>query len=143
MTNPNAHDIKVLNGLIDTTLDSADGYREAAEQTQDPHYRTLFERRAGERQQVVEDLSAAVRGLGGDPEPHGSILAKAHRAFLDVKHALLRNDDSVVGSINSGEVSSPANTKRRWRTPAFPPPRVKRSVAPMPPSRSSMTRWRR
>ena len=59
MTNPNAHDIKVLNGLIDTTLDSADGYREAAEQTQDPHYRTLFERRAGERQQVVEDLSAA------------------------------------------------------------------------------------
>ena len=103
MTNPNAHDIKVLNGLIETTLDSADGYREAAEQTQDPHFRTLFERRAGERQQVVEDLSAAVRGLGGDPEPHGSILAKAHRAFLDVKHALLRNDDSVVGSINSGE----------------------------------------
>ena len=49
MTNPNAHDIKVLNGLIETTLDSADGYREAAEQTQDPHYRTLFERRAGER----------------------------------------------------------------------------------------------
>ena len=35
MTNPNAHDIKVLNGLIETTLDSADGYREAAEQTQD------------------------------------------------------------------------------------------------------------
>lgn len=103
MTNPNAHDIKVLNGLIETTLDSADGYREAAEQTEDPHYRTLFENRSAERRQVVEDLSGAVRGLGGDPEPHGSILAKAHRAFLDVKHALLRNDDSVVGSINSGE----------------------------------------
>lgn len=103
MSNPNAHDIKVLNGLIETTLDSADGYREAAEQTQDPHYRTLFERRSSERQQVVDDLSAAVRGLGGDPESDGSILAKAHRAFLDIKHALLRNDDSVVGSINSGE----------------------------------------
>ena len=103
MTNPNAHDIKVLNGLIETTLDSADGYREAADETRDPHYRTLFERRGFERQQVVETLSEAVRGLGGDPESHGSILAKAHRAFLDVKHALLRNDDSVVGSINSGE----------------------------------------
>jgi len=56
MSNPNAHDIKVLNGLIETTLDSADGYREAAEQTQDPHYRTLFERRSSERQQVVDDL---------------------------------------------------------------------------------------
>ena len=103
MTNPNAHDIKVLNGLIETTLDSADGYREAAEQTQDPHYRTLFEGRSAERQQVADTLSDAVRGLGGDPESHGSILAKAHRAFLDVKHALLRNDDSVVGSIDSGE----------------------------------------
>ena len=103
MSNPNAHDIKVLTGLIETTLDSADGYREAAEETQDAHYRGLFERRSAERTKVVEDLSAAVRGLGGDPESSGSILAKAHRAFLDVKHALLRNDDSVVGSINSGE----------------------------------------
>jgi uncharacterized protein (TIGR02284 family) len=90
MSNPNAHDIKVLNGLIETTLDSADGYAQAAEETTDPHFRSLFERRSEERRQVVEDLSAAVSGLGGDPEAHGSILAKAHRAFLDVKHALLR-----------------------------------------------------
>ena len=34
MSNPNAHDIKVLNGLIETTLDSADGYREAAAETE-------------------------------------------------------------------------------------------------------------
>lgn len=66
MTNPNAHDIKVLNGLIETSLDSVVGYREAAEQTEDPHYRTLFENRSAERRQVVEDLSGAVRGLGGD-----------------------------------------------------------------------------
>ena len=103
MSTPNDHDIRVLNGLIETTLDSADGYGEAARETNDPHYRTLFERRSFERRQVVEDLSAAVRGMGGDPEAEGSILAKAHRAFLDVKHALLRNDDSVVGSIESGE----------------------------------------
>ena len=30
-TNTPKHDIKVLNSLIETTLDSADGYREAAE----------------------------------------------------------------------------------------------------------------
>lgn len=103
MSTPNEHDIKVLNSLIETTLDSADGYREAAAETDDPHYRTLFERRSFERRQVADDLSAAVRGMGGDPEAEGSILAKAHRAFLDIKHALLRNDDSVVGSIESGE----------------------------------------
>lgn len=103
MSNPNAHDIKVLNGLIETTLDSADGYGEAATETRDTDYTSLFERRSIERQQVADDLSEAVRGLGGDPESKGSILAKAHRAFLDIKHALLRNDDTVVGSIDSGE----------------------------------------
>lgn len=131
MSNPNAHDIKVLNGLIETTLDSADGYREAAEQTQDPHYRTLFERRSAERQQVVDDLSAAVRGLGGDPESEGSILAKAHRAFLDVKHALLPT--TIRSSVRSTRAkdSSPTNMRRRWKTPAFQPPRARRSGALM------------
>ncbi len=103
MSTPNDHDIRILNGLIETTLDSAEGYREAAEETTDPHYRTLFERRADERRLAVEELQAAVRSLGGDPGARGSILAKAHRAFLDLKHALLRDDDSVVGTVESGE----------------------------------------
>ena len=59
MSNPNAHDIKILNGLIETTLDSADSYREAAEQTQDPHYRTLFERRSAERQLFSSQKSSS------------------------------------------------------------------------------------
>ncbi|KAK0332629.1 hypothetical protein LTR94_024082 [Friedmanniomyces endolithicus] len=102
MSNPNAHDIKVLNCLIETAQDSADGYREAAEDSRDPRYRSLFERRSFERRQVVDELSGAVRGLGGDPSAHGSFLAKAQRAFLDMKHALMRDED-VTDSIASGE----------------------------------------
>ncbi len=103
MSTPHDHDIKVLNGLIETTLDSADGYREAAKETENNHYRTLFERRSFERQQVAGDLQGTVRGLGGEPEDDGSILAKAHRAFLDVKHALLRDEQAVVNSVENGE----------------------------------------
>ena len=55
MSNPNAHDIKVLNGLIETTLDSADGYREAAKETDQTRYRGLFEQRAEERGRVAAD----------------------------------------------------------------------------------------
>ncbi|MFN4041864.1 MAG: PA2169 family four-helix-bundle protein [Brevundimonas sp.] len=103
MSNPNDPDIKVLNGLIETTLDSVDGYREAAKETDNSAYRALFERRAEERAGVASDLQACVRSLGGDPEDDGSILAKAHRAFLDIKHALLRNEQSVVDSVEAGE----------------------------------------
>jgi len=104
MSATNDHDIRVLNGLIETTLDSADGYREAAKDTENGRYRELFEARGSERQQVASELQATVRQLGGDPEDDGSILAKAHRAFLDVKHALLKDEQAVVNSVENGEV---------------------------------------
>ena len=103
MTDANRHDIHVLNSLIETTLDSADGYREAARETERPNFRTLFEARSFERQQVASDLQGTVRSLGGEPEDDGSILAKAHRAFLDVKHAVLRDEQAVVNSVENGE----------------------------------------
>ena len=103
MSTPNHHDIHVLNSLIETTIDSADGYREAAKETDKPTFKTLFEARSFERQQVTSDLQGAVRTLGGDPEDDGTILAKAHRAFLDVNHALLRDEQAVVNSVENGE----------------------------------------
>jgi uncharacterized protein (TIGR02284 family) len=103
MSTTQDHDINVLNGLIETTLDSADGYREAAKETEDNRYKSVFEKRSFERQQVATDLQGSVRQLGGEPEDDGSILAKAHRAFLDVKHALLRDEQAVVNSVENGE----------------------------------------
>lgn len=97
------HDIKVLNSLIEVTLDSADGYREAASETEDARYRSMFEESSRERQQVASELQACVGQLGGDPQDNGSILAKAHRAFMDIKHALLRDDQAVVNSVENGE----------------------------------------
>jgi uncharacterized protein (TIGR02284 family) len=103
MTRAPSHDIHVLNGLIETTLDSADGYRDAATGTQDERYRGLFEQRSFERQQVATDLQSHVRQMGGTPEDDGSILAKAQRAFADIKHALLGDDLTVISSVGSGE----------------------------------------
>ena len=112
MNAPNSHDIKVLNHLAVGAVDSADGYAEAAAETEDPRYRDLFLRRSAERRQVASDLQAAVRGMGGQPEDEGSILAKAQRAFMDIKHALMRDEASVVGSIESGEAHLQARFDR-------------------------------
>ena len=108
----NSHDIKVLNGLVEGLIDSADGYHEAAVETADGAYRDWFEARAVERRRLAEDLKAAVRERGGSPEEDGSILAKAQRAFMDVKNALLRNDASVMGTVESGEDQLKARFER-------------------------------
>ncbi|MDP3802736.1 PA2169 family four-helix-bundle protein [Brevundimonas sp.] len=103
MSNANHHDIHVLNSLIQTTIDSADGYRLASGETDDPGHRDLFGRRSFERRQVAEELQSMVRALGGDPAAEGSILAKAQRAFADVKHALMRDETGMIGAVESAE----------------------------------------
>jgi uncharacterized protein (TIGR02284 family) len=101
--NTDTHDIKILNSLIETTLDSADGYREAAEKSEVPTHKNLFQRWANDRRQVVTDLQGQVRNLGGKPEDDGSILAAGHRVFLKLRDSVTRGDDSVVDEVERGE----------------------------------------
>lgn len=103
MSNANRHDIQVLNGLIRTVIDSADGYHDALDHSADPGRRDLFARREAERRAIAQTLSYDVRALGGEPDHEGSILAKAQRAFTDVKHALLRDDLTMVGAVEQAE----------------------------------------
>lgn len=98
------YDIRTLNGLIATTLDSADGYRAAATDTDSHRFADMFRSRAGEREQVVQQLRAEVTRLGGAPEEDGTLLASAHRAFLNLKAAITGNDDAaVVSTVEDGE----------------------------------------
>lgn len=98
------HDISTLNGLIATTLDSVDGYTEAAKDSDTGRYGSLFTARATERRQVVSALQAEVARLGGTPEDDGTVLAGAHRMFLNLKAAVTGRDDrAVVNEVEAGE----------------------------------------
>ncbi|WP_206862224.1 PA2169 family four-helix-bundle protein [Lysobacter changpingensis] len=97
------HDLRVINSLIETTIDSVDGYREAAREARIPTLRTLFERRASERQAVVAALQAFVVSKGGKPQDDGTVLAAAHRVFVDLRSALDNGDEAVVKEVERGE----------------------------------------
>lgn len=97
------HEIEVLNGLIETALDSAYGYLEAAEDARDPSFKSLFERQAVQRRQVTLALQAEVRALGGKPRDEGSLLGAAHRVFTNLKNALSGDDRGVVNEVENGE----------------------------------------
>lgn len=97
------HDIKILNSLIETTLDSVDGYSEAAKDASNSNYQSLFRQRASERRQVVNDLQGQVRALGGKPEDDGTVLAASHRVFLKLRDSLTKGDKSVLDEVERGE----------------------------------------
>jgi uncharacterized protein (TIGR02284 family) len=77
-TTDTKHDIKVLNSLIETTLDSADGYGQAAENASNTSFKNLFQEWSSERHRVANDLQGEVRVLGGTPDTDGSALAAGH-----------------------------------------------------------------
>src|ERR1041384_7024036 len=97
------HDIEVLNTLIETTLDSADGYSQAATNADRSGYKDVFIRWADDRRQVVMQLQGQVRRLGGTPEDDGSILAAGHRMFLKLRDSVTSGDESVVDEVERGE----------------------------------------
>ena len=98
------HDIRTLHGLIATTIDSVDGYRESAKAVETGRFSEIFQSRAADRQQVAEQLRGEVTRLGGNPEDDGTLLASAHRAFLDLKAKVTDRDDAaVVAEVERGE----------------------------------------
>lgn len=99
-----SHDISILNSLIETTIDSVDGYRHSANEATNSRFSEAFRDWAQEREDVVSRLRDRVRELGGTPEHDGGILAAMHRQFLSLRDAVTGSDDkSVIAEVDRGE----------------------------------------
>lgn len=100
----NKDDVRILNGLIATTVDSVDGYRAAGVDASNERFRSIFSDRANEREDVVLELQTRVRELGGEPEDDGTALAGVHRVFMNLRDAVTGSDDAaVVSEVERGE----------------------------------------
>lgn len=97
------HNIELLNDLIETTIDSVDGYEKAASVADQSAVSTLFRQFADDRRQALMHLREQVRKLGGKPEEDGSILAGAHRSFLELRSYLQSDKKAAIMEVERGE----------------------------------------
>lgn len=99
----NEHDVRVLNHLIEVTIDSMLGYAEAAKDAHRPEFKDLFDRRASDRQRVAAGLQEQVRQMGGSPADEGTLAASVHRVFVDLRASLSKGDQAVINEVERGE----------------------------------------
>jgi uncharacterized protein (TIGR02284 family) len=100
----NSPDVSTLNSLIATTIDSVDGYAEAAKDDESGRLAAMFNERSAERRKIVTKLQAEVARLGGDPEDDGTALAGAQRIFVNLKSVVTGKDDkAIVDEVERGE----------------------------------------
>jgi len=96
--------VKVLNSLIETTMDSAHGYRSAADGADNPEFKALFSERAGKREELCRRLQQEVRSFGGEPEDDQSLLGRIHNKFAEMRGDLMgRDDKGVIDEVERGE----------------------------------------
>lgn len=104
MTEDREYTVQVLNGLVETTRDSADGYDKAAELARNPRFKNLFQERAQARRRLVRELDDEVRNVGGEPPKGGSILGQAHRVFAELRDRIAgQSDKALIEEVERGE----------------------------------------
>ncbi len=98
-----ATDLKILQTLTDTAIDSVKGYESAAERATNPQLKTTLTQQAAKRRSTVEKLNAEIRRLGGDPRTQGSTAGAAHRAWVGLADAIGDKNENAAERVEEGE----------------------------------------
>ncbi|HEV2363158.1 MAG TPA: PA2169 family four-helix-bundle protein [Caulobacteraceae bacterium] len=121
MESRNEHAVDVLNRLIETTLDSANGYREAASHLKDPRYKTLFTERATKRMELSRRLQEEVRTFGGRPKDEQSFAGKTHSSWVALKDKLGAGDKGIIDEVERGEDTLKSRFQKATSETDLPP----------------------
>ena len=84
-------------------IDSADGYRQALETSDSHAHAALFREMIERRERNAAELRAYLNDRGMDLDDDGSILAAAHRVFLQLKSMLGGDEKAVLDEVVRGE----------------------------------------
>lgn len=93
----------ILNDVLETLIDSTEGYEKAAEIARRPTFKNFFSRRAASRRAMAAAVRNEITKLGGTSETDGTILASAHRVFMDLSAAVQDNDEAAINAVETGE----------------------------------------
>ncbi len=106
--------ISTINNLIETLKDGQDGFRQAAEAVKNPELRSVFNQFSMQRSRFAGELQSQAIGLGDHtPEDSGSTAGSLHRAWINLKSAITKQDDhAILAECERGEDSTVAAYKK-------------------------------
>ncbi len=121
--------ISTLNSLIETLKDGQNGFREAAEASDDSSLKKTLSEYSLQRSRFAGELQAQVVALGeSDPEDSGSVIAAVHRGWIDLKAAVTSHDrHAILAECERGEDSAVAAYRKALE--ADMPADVRQTVA--------------
>lgn len=95
-TDLNDTTIEKLQKLIQANIDACNGFRESAEELDDPTLSALFRELGDQRSELATELQEYVEFNGEAPEDDGSVAAKTHRIWINIRAKLNGGDPYVI-----------------------------------------------
>tara|TARA_R100000365_G_C2711568_1_gene46813 strand:- start:150 stop:620 length:471 start_codon:yes stop_codon:yes gene_type:complete len=88
--------LEKLQKLIRANIDSYNGFHESAEELKDERLATLFRSIGDERSAMAAELQQYVEFNGKEAEDDGSVAAKTHRIWINIRGKLNDGDATVI-----------------------------------------------
>jgi len=94
--NLNDETVAKLQKLIRANIDSYNGFLESAEELTDPEVTALFQELGAERSEMAAKLQAVVEFNGEEAVDDGSVAAKTHRIWINIRGKLNGGDAHII-----------------------------------------------
>lgn len=85
-----------LQKLIRANIDSYNGFHESAEEVEDAKLKTLFKEIGDQRSAMASKLQEFVEFNGEEAEDDGSVAAKTHRIWINIRSKINGGDPYVI-----------------------------------------------
>ena len=112
----------ILNDLIETLKDGQEGFRAAATEVEADELKKLFGEYSLQRSKFAGELQAMAHSLGEqEPATTGTVAAKLHRGWMNLKSALTSKDaHAILAECERGEDSAVAEYKEALEADGLP-----------------------
>lgn len=92
-----------FKSLTDTTFDSLEGYRQAADKADNPQMKQALMQRAQQREQTLNQMNAELERQGDELVTKGTLAGDAHQMWQSITSAFGSSDESVAERVEEGE----------------------------------------
>lgn len=92
-----------FKSLTDTTFDSVEGYRKAAEKADSPRLTRALQQRSQQREQTLQQMNTQLRQQGEELVTEGTASGEAHQLWASITTAFGDNDEAAAKRVEEGE----------------------------------------
>lgn len=93
----------VFKSLTDTTFDSVEGYRKAAEKADSAQLKQALNERAQKRAQTLQQMNAELQRQGDELVTKGTMTGEAHQMWASITDMFENGNEAAAERVEEGE----------------------------------------